>query len=70
MRSRNTLFQTGSHRRGHMAPGLAFRLTSPSFLAEADLECSDDSGLSRSTAGVEIRANYTEACYNIADMFA
>jgi hypothetical protein len=53
-----------------MAPGLAFRLTSPSFLAEADLECSDDSGLSRSTAGVEIRANYTEACYNIADMFA
>jgi hypothetical protein len=26
--------------------------------------------LSRFTAGVEIRSNYTEACYNIADIFA
>jgi hypothetical protein len=51
-------------------PGLAFRLTSPSFLAEADLNCGDDNSLSRFTAGVEIRANYTKTCYNMADIFA
>ena len=51
-------------------PGLAFRLTSPDLLDNADLDCSDDNGLSRFTAGVEIRSNYTEACYNIANIFA
>jgi hypothetical protein len=61
---------TGSDRREHMVPGLAFRLTSPDLLDNADLDCSDDNGLARFTAGVEIRANYTEACYNIADIFA
>lgn len=57
---------TISRRREHVVPGLAFRLTSPDLLAEADLDCSDGNSLSRFTAGVEIKANYTEACYNIA----
>jgi hypothetical protein len=34
------------------------------------VDCSDDDSLSRFTAGVEVRANYTEACYNIQDVFA
>jgi hypothetical protein len=60
---------TISRRREHVVPGLAFRLTSPDLLAEADLDCSDGNSLSRFTAGVEIKANYTEACYNIANIF-
>lgn len=52
---------TRSRRREHIVPGPAFRLSSPNSLVEADLACSNDNSLSRSTAGVEIRSHYAEA---------
>jgi len=51
-------------------PGLTFRLTSPDVLEETSFDCSDDSVRNRFTAGVEVKANFTEACYNIDDVFA
>ncbi|KAM0712508.1 hypothetical protein Q7P37_011605 [Cladosporium fusiforme] len=52
--------------REHTVPGLEFRITSPDLLEE----CGNDVQPSRYTAGVQIKANYTEACYNIDEVFA
>lgn len=49
---------------------MGFRLTSPEVLEEADLDCSDSDNLARFAAGVEIKANYTEGCYNIDEIFS
>jgi hypothetical protein len=57
---------TRSRRREHTVPGLGFRFTSPE---STGLDC-DDNRLSDFTAGIEVKANYTESCYNIADIFA
>lgn len=57
-------------RREHIVPGLGFRITSPELLREADIECSDEHRWSRLTAGVEVKSNYTEACYNLDEVFA
>lgn len=59
-----------SSRPSHTVPGLGFRITSHDFLENADLDCSDDTTLSRFTAGVQVMANYTEACYNIDEVLA
>lgn len=58
------------HRRNHTVPGLGFRLTSPEALEEAVFECGRESNPPRLTAGVEIKANYTEGCYNIDEIFS
>ena len=57
------------HRRQHIVPGLGFRITSPEFLREGDVDCGDEDRLFRFTAGVRIRSNYTEACYNLNEVF-
>ena len=51
-------------------PGLGFRLTSPEILRDGDVKCGDEDRLFRFTAGVEIKSNYTEACYNLDEIFA
>jgi len=58
------------HRRQHIVPGLGFRVTSPEFLREGDVDCGDEDRLFRFTAGVEIKSDYTEACYNLDEVFA
>jgi len=57
-------------RREHIVPGLGFRITSPESLQVAGIDCSDEDRWSRLTAGIEIKSNYTEACYNLDEVFA
>lgn len=58
------------HRRKHIVPGLGFRITSPELLRERDVDCGDEDRLFRFTAGVEIKSDYTEACYNLDEVFS
>jgi len=57
-------------RREHLVPGLGFRLTSPDILRDADIDCGNEDRLYRFTAGVEIKSNYSEACYSLDEVFA
>lgn len=58
------------YRREHIVPGLGFRITSPDLLRDTGIDCSNEDRLYRFTAGVEIKSNYTEACYNLDEVFA
>lgn len=57
------------HRRQHIVPGLGFRITSSGFLRGEDVDCGDKDRLFRFAAGVRTGSNYTEACYNLKEVF-
>lgn len=56
-------------RREHIVHGLDFRLISLDRLRDADIECSYENRWSCLTAGVEIKSNYTAACYDLNQIF-